>query len=213
MRRFNAATTRRPWRTATAGDLPPRPSIGLQCGHDPKAVENADSRRIKPLPCSPASMRPRPEGRGEQSRRSRPDVGKCASMRPRPEGRGEPARQKKRRIGKRPASMRPRPEGRGERRLGLPLSASDMLQCGHDPKAVENRMKFGRGGLQRGFNAATTRRPWRTSVHRHAAHHGPSFNAATTRRPWRTTSTGDRDGGRSPRFNAATTRRPWRTAR
>ena len=38
------------------------------------------------------------------------------------------------------------------------------LQCGHDPKAVENQ----RNACQllvnaRSFNAATTRRPWRTT--------------------------------------------------
>ena len=36
------------------------------------------------------------------------------------------------------------------------------LQCGHDPEAVERR-GAGQGGELRlpGFNAATTRRPWR----------------------------------------------------
>ena len=60
--------------------------------------------------------------------------------------------------------MRPRPEGRGE-----PDSAS-----------------AGRSSPAR-FNAATTRRPWRTrvapAVH---AERSSCFNAATTRRPWRT---------------------------
>ena len=36
---FNAATTRRPWRTSFSRG--PRRCVGtLQCGHDPKAVEN-----------------------------------------------------------------------------------------------------------------------------------------------------------------------------
>ena len=42
-----------------------QPMIQLQCGHDPKAVENlalADALRATHL----ASMRPRPEGRGER---------------------------------------------------------------------------------------------------------------------------------------------------
>ena len=60
---FNAATTRRPWRTrigvATAADY-----RQLQCGHGPKAVENCRETRHG-LPQATASMRPRPEGRGE----------------------------------------------------------------------------------------------------------------------------------------------------
>ena len=155
--------------------------------------------------------------------------------------------------------MRPRPEGRGEPQ-SQPLQrwANAVLQCGHGPKTVENaRPLVGivARGLQCGhgpkavenseslqifrrlswicFNAATARRPWRTStygscdrVHRLQCGHGPktvenpasahvappvSFNAATARRPWRTPSD---VGFRRPLmgFNAATARRPWRTA-
>ena len=110
-RSFNAATTRRPWRTtaawpaaATAGaSMRPRPEgrgeppnaagdggpSRLQCGHDPKAVENG-SRTTSDVAVAEASMRPRPEGRGE-------------------------------------------PIGDATARLAT------QLQCGHDPKAVENR--------------------------------------------------------------------------
>ena len=188
---FNAATTRRPWRTLRQrrrSGLFRRLQCGhdpkavendaavatlkeeekLQCGHDPKAVENADS----PVPAEErrrASMRPRPEGRGE---RQLGDHGvrqlNLASMRPRPEGRGEPIAQA---LGpaclldrfnaattRRPwrtrvsgrftrtwvgASMRPRPEGRGEQ---------GGCQC--------------RISGERRFNAATTRRPWRTKAGR-----------------------------------------------
>ena len=38
----------------------------LQCGHDPKAVENAVERDLDVAVLN-ASMRPRPEGRGEPS--------------------------------------------------------------------------------------------------------------------------------------------------
>ena len=39
-----------------------------------------------------------------------------------------------------PASMRPRPEGRGEPELSVnAIRTATRLQCGHDPKAVENR--------------------------------------------------------------------------
>ena len=107
--RFNAATTRRPWRTDA---LRRRRSGVLQCGHDPKAVENdRDDRDLRGR--QTASMRPRPEGRGERWSRSRPKSGATG------------------------------------------------LQCGHDPKAVENAEQL-RGRSSRRFNAATTRRPWRT---------------------------------------------------
>ena len=40
--------------------------LKLQCGHDPKAVENHGPVGVRHTANSPASMRPRPEGRGEQ---------------------------------------------------------------------------------------------------------------------------------------------------
>ena len=80
-------------------------------------------------------------------------------MRPRPEGRGERRGRdsRARRLG---ASMRPRPEGRGERHRGKEGRRRLGLQCGHDPKAVENIELTTADGAR--FNAATTRRPWRT---------------------------------------------------
>ena len=92
-------------------------AILLQCGHGPKAVENFGRMALTVRTARGASMRPRPEGRGERWRRSRyrqscADELQCghgpkavensgrarcvvvsddsASMRPRPEGRGEP---------------------------------------------------------------------------------------------------------------------------
>ena len=61
------------------------------------------------------------------------------------------------------ASMRPRPGGRGEPCVPPTLDAGDD-----------------------GFNAATTRRPWRTASRGAADDDARGFNAATTRRPWRT---------------------------
>ena len=139
----------------------------LQCGHDPKAVENQQQGTVYAR-AAVASMRPRPEGRGELA----------LSLPPRHRTH--------------PASMRPRPEGRGEPRPSTACRKNDMpLQCGHDPKAVENGPDGGRRGVldpasmrprpegrgeRRGgnkaltviasFNAATTRRPWRTDHHR-----------------------------------------------
>ena len=118
---FNAATTRRPWRTnpnasATPADAPRE----LQCGHDPKAVENDGPARPSADSEGGLRMRPRPEGRGEP-----PDARAVGPENEIPELR-----------------MRPRPEGRGE--LGRPLrrtsAARGELQCGHDPKAVENSL-------------------------------------------------------------------------
>ena len=60
-------------------------------------------------------MRPRPEGRGERKATGRTERGGAASMRPRPEGRGE------------------QPQGVEVGHVGA------GLQCGHDPKAVENK--------------------------------------------------------------------------
>ena len=236
-RRFNAATTRRPWRTSThedrqdaaaAASMRPRPEgrgepgspsrhsrlsvvasmrprpegrgepgqresvtprpLALQCGHDPKAVENLAriyavgaslhgfnaattrrpwrTRRLRgaKVDTRPASMRPRPEGRGEQSNPpSCVSASHRASMRPRPEGRGEPGRDQHA-VKLVEASMRPRPEGRGEPSRQPDAVFTQRLQCGHDPKAVENQVDdlFVRAG-KTGFNAATTRRPWRTA--------------------------------------------------
>src|SRR5437899_1728492 len=62
----------------------------LQCGHGPKTVENSAGRAVQSGGVQ-ASMRPRPEDRGEP-----PTAPPCddaahygASMRPRPEDRGE----------------------------------------------------------------------------------------------------------------------------
>ncbi len=209
----------------------------LQCGHDPKAVENPKAGEMGKGPAV-ASMRPRPEGRGE---RTLDDTlvftDRGASMRPRPEGRGEPPSRKPPSSWS-AASMRPRPEGRGEppihpasaatgihglqcghdpkavenaRASTAALADATLLQCGHDPKAVENMPSTRSTSRTRSrFNAATTRRPWRTSTTRRTACSWPCFNAATTRRPWRTPESWASGSGRR-RFNAATTRRPWRT--
>ena len=311
---FNAATTRRPWRTSSPHWQVGQPAAGLQCGHDPKAVENARAWGRARLEAPSASMRPRPEGRGEPPWRA-PQADRAAlkrfnaattrrpwrtrrlnapirmtfpnaraSMRPRPEGRGElwladsedawmdpcfnaattrrPWRTTKTGGGESPtlsrfnAATTRRPWRTGSRRTpgdsvrmlqcghdpkaveNLPSRArrrsrDPMLQCGHDPKAVENPGDGeGAGRHTGGFNAATTRRPWRIrrrgvgSLRRHWRSMRPrpegrgepprrtrirftSFNAATTRRPWRTARPGDL---RRPAtcFNAATTRRPWK---
>ena len=136
---FNAATTRRPWRTARRRASPVDVASKLQCGHDPKAVENARTPAASSTASSRASMRPRPGGRGERdagspgtTRRRR------ASMRPRPEGRGElPGR---RAPPTRPCSFNAATTRRPWRtsRLSVTRAVDGRLQCGHDPKAVEN---------------------------------------------------------------------------
>ena len=161
--------------------------IGLQCGHDPKVVENARCTGETYTEIA-ASMRPRPEGRGEQhdpgrrktrlqrfnaatTRRSWRTL--CAalsiavpwraSMRPRPEGRGEPHRTPSR------APAVPRLQcGHDPKVVENPFqyylqNTAGMLQCGHDPKVVENdASRQWSARRARGFNAATTRRSWRT---------------------------------------------------
>ena len=209
---FNAATTRRSWRTTSDRNCCMNVEL-LQCGHDPKVVEN-------------------------RSRSSFLIVRSDASMRPRPEGRGEP-----------------------KLCFGSP-SPFSPLQCGHDPKVVENRECFwGDDDVRYSFNAATTRRSWRTRDDRRrrradtrasmrprpegrgerprqgrCALDRLGFNAATTRRSWRTPAStlGSAPGrrlqcGHDPKvvendrrqsfhrsepcgFNAATTRRSWRTS-
>ena len=85
---FNAATARRPWRTNRRWPVrQPRLELqcghgpkavenhvvtfaagvtaALQCGHGPKAVENSNRRSVERGDARHASMRPRPEGRGE----------------------------------------------------------------------------------------------------------------------------------------------------
>ena len=85
-------------------------------------------------------------------------------MRPRPEGRGElcyneigNGEQPELQCGHDPKAVE------NEQLLGL-CGHAGLLQCGHDPKAVENALVFCTvsGGI-RSFNAATTRRPWRTA--------------------------------------------------
>ena len=147
---FNAATTRRPWRTP-----------GNSCREG--------------RPSEPASMRPRPEGRGERPwsarlRRTAPSFNAATTRRP--------WRTDWTRFG---------------------FTTEDWLQCGHDPKAVEN-LYYAAILTQHGtcFNAATTRRPWRTSTNpRPVGGLTQVFNAeaATTRRPWRTLTTPDCGGG------------------
>ncbi len=135
----------------------------LQCGHGPKTVENAVSGSGFPRERG-ASMRPRPEDRGEPSpKRAQPPgpIGlQCGHGPKTVENACAEARLEKPMR----ASMRPRPEDRGER---------EMRRVRLSPR--------------QGFNAATARRPWRTEDGR-----GPKsarkhcFNAATARRPWRT---------------------------
>ena len=133
-------------------------------------------------------MRPRPEGRGERcgvaEMRSH---GVVASMRPRPEGRGEPLDRLSASAGwHRFNAATTRRPWRTYRCLGG-TSTRTTLQCGHDPKAVENSRMLRRPRQLTSFNAATTRRPWRTPLAVAIGARLPGFNAATTRRPWRTT--------------------------
>ena len=186
---FNAATTRRPWRTGrseraadpgamlqcghdpkavengTSSGGAKKYRIMLQCGHDPKAVENLRRRRDRPQ-AHRASMRPRPEGRGEHAGDHQPHRPGATgtSMRPRPEGRGERRGACHYISYAAIASMRPRPEGRGERRAphGLLRRRVELRMRPRPEGRGEQRRRKNSGRTDRSFNAATTRRPWRT---------------------------------------------------
>ncbi len=162
----------------------------LQCGHGTKAVENGRSRRRRRPRCwrfNAATAR-RPWRTFVDP--SRLALGVRASMRPRHEGRGEPAV------------------------VSTSAINAAALQCGHGTKAVENSSIWQTYGVHdRGFNAATARRPWRTWRRK-----SPMATAANA-------SMRPRHEGRGEpptcnpiahahhRFNAATARRPWRTAK
>ena len=128
------------------------------------------------------------------------------------------------------------PEAVESRQIIADLEDEVALQCGHDPEAVESPLPIvPLPTTTSGFNAATTRRPWRTAHGGAEGNGNYGFNAATTRRPWRasgdafaSTSPGMLQCGHDPEavesparrrpapcrscFNAATTRRPWRAA-
>ena len=188
VRCFNAATTRRPWRT-TSTTVRDQPIQVLQCGHDPKAVENGRC--------------------GWQATAGSQGFNAATTRRPwRTSVAHKPMSLPIR------ASMRPRPEGRGERdAAGNTLQSAWMLQCGHDPKAVENVAQQPLPELQcpklqcghdpKAVENRQSTSPMQTSW--------PRFNAATTRRPWRTDRAAAEVGSGVVGFNAATTRRPWRT--
>ena len=160
---FNAATTRRPWRTANRGWHPSwHPSFNAATTRRPWRTTLEDGAANAK---NNASMRPQPEGRGE--RRREPGYfghQRCfnAATTRRP-WRTEAALGE---TGPPPlASMRPQPEGRGEQVCQIiRLFPCESLQCGHNPKAVENPGDGGPASQgRRRFNAATTRRPWRTT--------------------------------------------------
>ena len=160
--------------------------ISLQCGHDPEAVESTDllkvlipdasfnaattrrpwraaprpRRRVGPIP----SMRPRPGGRGEQRRhdesaRRRRSFNAATTRRPW-------------RACRRSSTTRPvvvlqcghDPEAVESIESTRPRPPPPRLQCGHDPEAVESNYIRSHRASRARFNAATTRRPWRASI-------------------------------------------------
>ena len=145
-----------------------RQALGLQCGHNPKAVENptrgrrpwTTGRRLQcghnpeavenNMPWRTISTMPWPLQCGHD-----PEAVENSPSTPRP---CSAARRFNAATTRRPWRTRfPR----------LPPRATDALQCGHNPEAVENvRHDPRRGVADDGFNAATTRRPWRTATDR-----------------------------------------------
>ena len=131
--------------------------------------------------------------------------------------------------------MRPQPEGCGERRVAPSWVWDARLQCGHSPKAVENKIGFVESLSRRSASmrpqpegrgeptqAASSGPSWSASMRPQPEGRGEpgragrvwtqhaSFNAATARRPWRTIAALAALAATAG-FNAATARRPWRT--
>ncbi len=211
----------------------------LQCGHGPKTVENDWYYQDTDSLIVSASMRPRPEDRGEPATYGKVELedlcfNAATARRPwrtqdaflrchrRPSplqcGHGPKTVEnlsilpafRSYRDG---ASMRPRPEDRGEQPVHSPdCGQRERLQCGHGPKTVENSRCPGRHpDTGSSFNAATARRPWRTAS---AICIGVVPRLASMRpRPEDRGEPGPPCAARSgrPSFNAATARRPWRT--
>ncbi len=138
---FNAATTRRPWRTH-CDDRAARPGRTLQCGHSPKAVENAPNVSGSSRPCFNAATTRRPWRTSVASESISTACRRFNAATTRRPWRTTLMQQNVHRRRWR-ASMRPRPEGRGERGrdCGRTASVNWRLQCGHSPKAVENRSR------------------------------------------------------------------------
>ena len=161
---FNAATTRRPWRAPTASPCrrPRESSFNAATTRRPwRACSAASAQRRWLL----ASMRPRPGGRGERPFRLEQFGNRLnASMRPRPGGRGEHCDCTRSTEGKRVLQCGHDPEAVESDERRSPNSPCRRLQCGHDPEAVEStRASVPRPRCAMSFNAATTRRPWRAS--------------------------------------------------
>ena len=234
---FNAATTRRSWRTTHF--VPVIGGLGrLQCGHDPKVVENRAARCGRGAGAAP-SMRPRPEGRGERispSPSPRKGRGLQCGHDPKVVENALGFDLRAQEVG---PSMRPRPEGRGERPVAWHgRTAYRSLQCGHDPKVVEN--EIGHNSSASILNPSMRPRPeGRGELHHvdqtgHAGGdlqcghdpkvvenqlaclHHPRHASQPSMRP-RPEGRGERPlvsfaRGQLMPFNAATTRRSWRTA-
>ncbi len=184
--RFNAATTRRPWRKPLRVSHYSNTAT-LQCGHDPKAVEKPDARADRaarpPLQCGhdPKAVE---KAAAIVPLTPRTTALQCGHDPKAVEKVAPPAGVRLRDL----ASMRPRPEGRGEGARPATQPEPPPLQCGHDPKAVENILR--RSAVQFGPPASMRPRPEGRGEVKEAATVAYSgarrFNAATTRRPWRT---------------------------
>ncbi len=172
---FNAATASRPWRTRFGNGCTLLYRWQLQCGHGLSAVENPVAAHVPAHPV-PASMRPRPLGRGELVG-AVPELTATARLQC---GHGLSAVEN---CGTGPTRRRGPPLGFNAatasrpwrtRRRWFALTNPSALQCGHGLSAVENVLQhlipLGRVG---GFNAATASRPWRTRAGSEGGAPGP----------------------------------------
>ena len=106
----------------------------------------------------PASMGPRPDGRGKTVDGKNQHLPVTASMGPRPDGRGKlPLRYGMQHEVQ--ASMGPRPDGRGKRQDGAAPDAHHRRQWGRGQTAAESRRQCPPGNALRRVNGAAARRP------------------------------------------------------
>ena len=187
---FNAATARRPWRTVLIlpSATPTAPGFNAATARRPWRTDHSAASTTAD---GSASMRPRPEGRGERWVHARWDAqvssfNAATARRPWRTGRHSLS-------GSRPSKLQC---GHGPKAVENAIGADDgacrtcRLQCGHGPKAVENTCRCAGSvrractGLQCGHGPKAVENARRLPDCRNAAN--ACFNAATARRPWRT---------------------------
>ncbi len=136
--------------------------LSLQCGHGPKTVENW--RYMPEGSYRPSFNAATARSRGELSANlaALPAVPE-ASMRPRPEDRGEPELVHSICLGITAASMRPRPEAVENVRSAFHLAEQERASMRPRPEAVENLVAVAAEEVWWRLQCGHGPKPWRTS--------------------------------------------------